>query len=187
NWQMSRMKPLSRTGSAGPTQVEVAGAAAQVLAGFPFQLNFVIPPNTPAGPQTVQISSPYGSSAQTIEIRPVSPAIFLLSSGAPAAVNQNGALNSPDAPATRGQAITLYTTGLGVVQRRGNLDFATAAVEATLEGRALTVQFAGLAPGFPGLYQINLIIPADTPPGLTQELRLRVAESSAPPITVAVQ
>ena len=172
---------------AGPTQVEVAGVAAQVLAGFPFQLNLVIPPGTPIGPQTIQISSPYGSSTQTIEIRPVSPAVFLLASGAPAAVNQNGALNSPDTPAIRGQAITLYATGLGTVQRRGDLEYVTATVEATLEGRALTVQFAGLAPGFPGLYQVNLIIPPDTPPGLTQELRLRVAESNAPSVPIAVQ
>ena len=172
---------------AGPTRVEVAGVAAQVLAGFPFQLNFVIPPGTSPGPQTLQITSPYGSSTQTIEIRAVSPAIFLLGSGAPAAVNQNGSLNTPDAPATRGQAITLYATGLGDVERRGSLDYVVTTVEATLEGRALTVQFAGLAPGFSGLYQINLIIPSDTPPGLTQELRLRAAETDAPPISIAVQ
>ena len=173
--------------AAGPTQVEVAGVAAQVLASFPFQINFVVPPGTPLGPQSVQISSPYGSSTQTVEIREVSPAIFLLASGAPAAVNQSGELNSPSAPANRGQAVTIYATGLGVVERRGNLDHVAASVEATLEGRALTVQFAGLAPGFSGLYQVNLIVPADAPPGLTQQLRLRVAESDAPPIPIAVQ
>jgi len=102
-------------------------------------------------------------------------------------VNQNGSLNTADAPATRGQAITLYATGLGAVERRGSLEHAVSPVEATLEGRALTVQFAGLAPGFSGLYQINLIIPSDTPPGLTQELRLRAAETDAPPISIAIQ
>lgn len=172
---------------AGETTVEVAGQPAQVLAALPFQLNFVLPNDLPPGNHPLTIRSPYGATTQTIEVAPVSPAIFLLANGRPAAVNQNGTLNAADSPATRGQVLVLYTTGLGAVQRRGNLDYALAAVEATLEGRPLVVQFAGLAPGFPGLYQLNLMIPSEAPPGLAQELRLRVAESSAAAVTVAIQ
>jgi uncharacterized protein (TIGR03437 family) len=158
-----------------------------VLAALPFQLNFVIPNDLPTGSHPLTIRSPYGSTTQTIDVSTVSPAIFLLAPDRPAAVNQNGAINSSEAPATRGQVIILYATGLGAVQRRGNLDHVVARVEATLEGRPLNVQFAGLAPGFPGLYQLNLMIPTEAPPGLAQELRLRVAESNAAPVTVAVQ
>ena len=117
------------------------GMSPQVLAGFPFQLNFVIPPGTPTGSQTVQITSPYGSSTQTIDIRAVSPAIFLLATGGPAVLNQNGSLNSPDSPATRGQALTVYATGLGSVERRGSLDRRASTGDAAW--RRVSISFAG--------------------------------------------
>jgi len=172
---------------AGETTVEVAGLPAHVLAALPFQLNFVIPNELAPGSHPITIRSPYGATTQTVQVSAVSPAIFLLGGSRPAAVNQNGTLNSAEAPASRGQVLVLYATGLGATQRRGNLDHVLAAVEATLEGRPLIVQYAGLAPGYPGLYQVNLMIPAEAPPGLAQELRLRVAESSAAPVDVAVQ
>ena len=34
-----------------------------------------------------------------------------------------------------------------------------------LEGRQLAVQFSGLAPGFAGLWQLNVVIPRDAPTG----------------------
>ena len=36
-----------------------------------------------------------------------------------------------------------------------------------LEGRQLSVQFSGLAPGFAGLWQLNVLIPRDAPTGPT--------------------
>ena len=174
-------------GAGGSTEVEVAGLPAQVLASFPFQVNFVIPPGVTPGSQPVTLRSPYGSFAQTVEIRPASPAVFFLSATQPAVVNQDGSLNTPSTPATRGEAITVYATGFGAVERRGNLDHVVATVSATLGGRPVGVQFAGLAPGYIGLYQLNLIIPADMAPGLSQDLRLSVAESNAAAGSIAVQ
>jgi uncharacterized protein (TIGR03437 family) len=41
---------------------------------------------------------------------------------------------------------------------------------AFLAGRQLAVSFSGLAPGFAGLWQLNLPLPADAPTGTDMEL-----------------
>jgi uncharacterized protein (TIGR03437 family) len=38
--------------------------------------------------------------------------------------------------------------------------------EVTIGSRRADVQFSGLAPGFVGLYQLNISVAADTPTGL---------------------
>jgi len=51
----------------------------------------------------------------------------------------------------------------------------SATVTAVLNGVEMPVSFAGLAPGYTGLYQVNLIVPATTPPGLGISLMLKEA------------
>jgi uncharacterized protein (TIGR03437 family) len=36
----------------------------------------------------------------------------------------------------------------------------------TVGGRPAAVQFSGLAPGFVGLYQVNVVVPPDAPTGV---------------------
>jgi len=50
--------------------------------------------------------------------------------------------------------------------------------EVTIGGRAAKVLFSGLAPGFPGLYQVNVTVPAETEPG-EQELVLSMGGFSS--------
>jgi len=59
-------------------------------------------------------------------------------------------------------------------------------VTAVLNGQELPVAFAGFAPGFPGVYQINLTIPVSTPPGFGIPLALKQssAVSNAVPLTL---
>jgi uncharacterized protein (TIGR03437 family) len=40
------------------------------------------------------------------------------------------------------------------------------APQVTIGGRNATVLFAGLAPGFVGLYQVNALVPMDAPAGI---------------------
>jgi adhesin/invasin len=44
-----------------------------------------------------------------------------------------------------------------------SLSVVTAAVTATVGGQPATVLFAGLAPGYAGLYQVNLMVPQLAP------------------------
>jgi uncharacterized protein (TIGR03437 family) len=87
-------------------------------------------------------------------------------------VNQDGSVNGPDHTAAPGSPLAVYATGLGVVDppvatgapaSAVTLSKVTAEVTATVGGQPATVLFAGLAPGYAGLYQVNLTVPQLAP------------------------
>jgi uncharacterized protein (TIGR03437 family) len=71
-------------------------------------------------------------------------------SGQAAAVNEDGTLNSALNPATRGSIVSLYGTGQGQDAGAVNLKIGQYTAE---------LLYAGPAPGFPGLMQINARVP----------------------------
>ncbi len=48
----------------------------------------------------------------------------------------------------------------------------------TLGGSPLTVQYAGLAPGEVGVYQINAVVPGSVPQGLSEPLVINQGSAS---------
>ena len=60
-------------------------------------------------------------------------------------------------------------------------------VTVTIGGQPATVQFAGLSPGFAGLYQINAVVPAGVTPGNAVAVVLQTAGQVSPPVTMAVR
>jgi len=112
------------------------------------------------------------------------------------AVNQNGTLNSAQAPARRGEVIAVYATGLGPVvpsspAGQGGparpLSEASLAVAATIGGVPATVTFAGLAPGYAGTYQVNILIPATATPGTRELIISNGGNNSQSPVSIEVQ
>ena len=101
--------------------------------------------------------------------------------------NQNGTLNGPDNPLHRGQVLLVYATGLGAVVRQGQVSMTAAPVTVVLNGQELPVAFAGLAPGATGEYQVNVVIPASTPPGLGIPLTLKQGGRLSNTVTIALQ
>ncbi|HUS06337.1 MAG TPA: hypothetical protein VMZ52_08580 [Bryobacteraceae bacterium] len=179
---------LAREGST--TSVEVNGQPARVLASFAFQVNFQIPPEAAAGAAIVRISSPYGAAEQEINLQTAAPEIFRLQGrGAErgAVVNQDGSINQPGAPARRGSTIVAYGTGLGAVRSSGQLSVAVTPAAAVLHGQEVPVVFAGLTPGFIGLYQVNIVIPASIAPGLELPLTIQQGKVGSSPVLVAVE
>ena len=92
-----------------------------------------------------------------------------------AAVNEDGRLNSEASPAVRGALVTLFLTGQGVVSpplRTGelgpsnNFPLPAEAVSVTIGGRSAAILFAGIAPQFLGLLQVNARVPSDATTGL---------------------
>ncbi len=173
--------------SATPPTVEVDGVAAVISFASPFQINAQIPPSTAPGTSTLRLRSPFGTVDQPVTVSLVAPAVFTLGVGVGAIVNQDEQINSPFAPASRGQVIVVYGTGFGATRAQGALQVASTPMTATLSGRPLTVNYAGLTPGFIGLYQANLLIPNDLPPALDYQLVLRQATVDSNPVNVAVQ
>ena len=176
---------LARAG--GETQVEIGGRQATVLAAYPFQVNATIPSDLPIGTHSLVVVSPFGRQELMIELQGAAPAVFVLTANQPALTNQDGALNSPSRPERRGRAVIAYGTGFGATVRRGTLDLVAATVQAFIAGREIPVGYAGLAPGYSGLYQINLILPEDLAPGTGLALIFRVDGVDTLAVPVSIQ
>jgi minor extracellular serine protease Vpr len=85
-------------------------------------------------------------------------------------------------PAQRGRVVQLFANGLGPVDPTPPTGEPTPAQpyhvtrvqpEVTIGGRRAQVQFSGLAPYIVGLYQLNVVVPADAPTGL-QEVKITI-------------
>jgi adhesin/invasin len=90
--------------------------------------------------------------------------------------------------------VSLFFTGQGPVgdaiedgdaPQPGSVVSATAPVSATIGGVAAEVQFAGLAPGFPGVAQINLKIPQLAPGAYPVVVTIAGVASNAAQLAVA--
>ena len=165
----------------GPaTTVDMDGAAATVLFASPFQINAQVPPEIAPGVHTLRVRSAYGAAQQSVSVSAVAPAIF-------AVLNQDFSMNGPSNPLPRGQLLVVYATGLGAVAKQGQLWVTTAPVTVVVNGQELPVEFAGLAPGYAGLYQVNVPIPPATAPGLGVPLTLKQGGQVSNSVTVALE
>lgn len=169
-------------------RIEVAGREAALLFLNDTQANFQLPVETPLGLQTVAVRRAdtdelISGSAAFIDF--ASPGLFTFTQdglGRTLAINQDGTLNGPDNPALRGTVIQLFGTGQGptvpVVPDGEPAPSSPLALSvATPQGSAFDcavnqpsicgvvgsqfaqVTFSGLAPGFVGLWQVNMLIP----------------------------
>ena len=94
--------------------------------------------------------------------------------GVVSAVNPDGTMNSASNPAPKGRQVILYAAGLGALNPAvttgkvpgvSPLSNTVWPVTAVVDGITATVSYAGVAPGYPGLYQINVQIPAGSASG----------------------
>jgi uncharacterized protein (TIGR03437 family) len=175
-------------GPGGATSVDLDGTIATVLWASPFQINAQVPPGIAPGVHTLRVRSVYGVAQQPVSVSAVAPAIFLMAdSGMGAVLNQDFSMNGPANPLPRGQVLVVYATGLGAVTKQGQLSVTATPVTALVNGQELPVEFAGLAPGYVGLYQVNVPIPAATPPGLGISLTLKEGGQLSNTVAVALQ
>jgi uncharacterized protein (TIGR03437 family) len=159
--------PLSS--SLGGVSVLVNGVPAPVLYSSSGQINFQVPWETKTGSATVAVSvNGYASSTVNVTVEAAAPGLFLIGSHA-AVENSDSSLNSSGNPAKVGSTIQAFLTGAGAVSNQpadgaaaesSPLSEDTSAPSATLGGKAADVSFAGLAPGFVGLWQVNIVVPS---------------------------
>ena len=99
-----------------------------------------------------------------------------------------GNLIGPGNPAHAGDVITIYCTGLGAVSPAvgdgavtpdAPLTNTVNGVTVTIGGQQAAVMFAGLTPGFAGLYQINATVPDGVSPGDQVPTQINLAGQSS--------
>lgn len=136
----------------------------------PNQINYEIPPGTAAGPALVKFTNGSQTVTGSTIIAVSAPAIFTADAsgkGAAAALDAFTFTAGPfNARRSDGQpnVIAVFGTGLGEdgTDIVGNI---AASVLATIDGQPVTVSYAGQAPGFVGLNQLNIVFPAEISAG----------------------
>lgn len=144
------------------TTLRANGLALPLLYVSPGQINALLPLEAkPAdcaagatgcrGPRfDLEIATPSGTATVVTQAAELTPGVFAV---------------------TRGEGYaTVWSTGLGAVTLSGDLFITRVQPTATLNGQAARVLFSGLAPGWLGLYQVNVELPVGLALPATLEL-----------------
>lgn len=182
----------------------------------PTQANFQVPSNAALGTQRVALRvGDTGEliAGGSLLISSTSPGLFTINqsgSGQAAVVNQDNTINSASNPAPVGSTILLYGTGQGPVSPAVQDGAAAAtsplsytiAVPTSNANTCLNsqpsmcvaigsnfgnVQYSGLAPGYVGLWQINVTIPQGTPSGSAVPVRVVINSTSSNLVMISVR
>ncbi len=135
---------------------------------------------------------------QSVTVAPAQPAIFTADEsgrGQGAIVNLQNQVVDASALASSGDTVVMYGTGLGAVTPAvpagvpppSSPPAQASGVSVTIGGVAATVSFAGLSPGYAGLYQLNVVVPPGVTPGSQVPVAISVAGQTSPPVMMAVK
>jgi uncharacterized protein (TIGR03437 family) len=190
--------------------VLVNGKAAPLFYVSPTQINFQTPWEMAGQAQAAVVVSVQGvaSNTATVALPAFSPGIFtvnqsgagqgaiLIANSATVAAPAGSIPGASTAPARAGQFVSIFVTGLGPVgnppatgaaAQSNPLAMATNQVQVTIGGLPAVVSFAGLAPGFVGLYQVNAQVPGGVATGDAVPVVLSVGGASSNSVTMAIQ
>ncbi len=181
------------------TQVMVDGVVAKLFFASPGQINFQVPASTlpsttaPALDSSTSLVEVMAGGqlvrAGTFQTRASSPALFTADGSGTGPVAALDAFTFQAAPFNAKRAngdaniISVYGTGAGNdgTDVDGNV---AASFSATIDGAAARVTYAGRAPGFPGLNQFNVVLPAGIASG---DHKLVLSRASIPSNEVVVR
>jgi len=125
-----------------------------------------------------------GASADLPAPSPVekfSPGIFFdPDTGYGKILNAGTALTTKAQPAAPGEYVEIYATGLGPGGEAAPLP------EVAIGGTPAEVTYSGASPGYPGVSQVNVRIPADAPTG-EQPLRLTIGGVQSNTVKIGVR
>lgn len=154
--------PLARV--LGETDVLIGTQTVPLLYVSPTQVNFQVPAGLAPGQSVVDVRLAGQRVARgTVTVVERAPGLFV-------AVGEDGRVNR----ARRGGVLVIYASGQGAVSSTpvdgtpaGSDPLSRTPVDpaVTIGGRRAEVLFSGLAPGFAGLWQINVRLAADAPLG----------------------
>ncbi len=182
---------------AGNSSVVAPLYAVLKLAQFD-QINAQMPFEAPVGTLTVEVRrGSESSAAQPLEVAAVSPGIFIMDQAANRGAIVNALsfrLVSESEPARPGDFLSIFCTGLGVVEPpvpsgrpapEQPLSATVLRPQVNIGGAAAEVTFSGLAPRFVGLYQVNVRVPAGVPAG-PQPVEIIINNVRSNTVTLAI-
>jgi len=152
-------------------EVRIAGRQAPLFFVSPFQINAQVPYEVEPGAAQVFVvrQGQFFSAPYSLTVGRVSPGIFVNSLGAAVLKNIDFTQVSASNPAAAGDILSIFGTGLGEVTPRlpsglfaPILPFSLTVAQpsVTVGGRDADVVASSLAPGFAGLYQVAIRMPA---------------------------
>jgi uncharacterized protein (TIGR03437 family) len=162
------------------------------------QINLQIPWELASSSVEIAIhNNGFQSGLMNYGLRPTNPGVFTIDGTAGAIVHgADNMLVTSGSPASRGEVIVIYATGLGAVNPPSPTGQPAAAAEplsrtvatpiVTIGGATAQVLFSGLTPNFVGLYQLNVVVPPNSAVG---NVPVVVAAAGIPskPVTILVQ
>ena len=139
------------------------------------QINALVPYEITGPTATVVVNNGSSSNPVQVAVAATAPGVYSLDQsgfGPGAILHADYSLVDSSNPAKAGETVLVYLTGLGAVNPpvadgtagdSNPLSRAVALVNVYIGGLPATVRYKGLAPLYPGLYQINVDVPADLP------------------------
>ena len=171
--------------------VYVGGLPAPLYYVSPTQINFLIRADFRAG--DVDFFTTHDGLAGPhvkLTLHDAGPALYPWGPGMIASTHADGSIITKDHPAHAGETVVVYGTGLGKTDPQvesGSISMVAAQIqllkelEVLVAGTALdskSVQYAGVTPGLPGLYQVNLVLPKQVK--VDPEIRIAIGSQVSP-------
>jgi uncharacterized protein (TIGR03437 family) len=181
SWTTHAVTAGDLDGGTLPTALEgvsvyVNGILSNLFFVSPGQINFLIPYDIVAASATVYVARQgIAGPPVTIQLAEASPGFFSWNGNFALAEHADGSLISSSSPAQPSEVIVLYAAGLGRTSPdvpSGHIASTATTILYASELQILlngdpcpssSIYYAGLAPGFAGLYQINLLLPEVLP------------------------
>jgi uncharacterized protein (TIGR03437 family) len=181
----------------GGTCVTLNNVALPLFMASPTQINAQIPPDLAVGsfPLIVRsIANHIAAAPQSLTVSKYAPAALVPTPGQIALVHADGRFVNKDNPANRDEHLTMYAVGLGpttggAVTAGAPSPSSPLAVTGTVEvffgdptykQAGIIVDWSGLAPGFVGLYQLNLRVPGFHISGDALPVTIRIGSVNSP-------
>jgi uncharacterized protein (TIGR03437 family) len=188
--------PLDR--SLANTKVRIGSTDVPLYFVSPNQINAQLPFEVAPGDPISVVLNVGGklSVPQIFDVAPAQPGIFLISGTAGAVLDAQFAVVTPQHPAHVANTIQIFAAGLGLTDHNpatgapsAGLSTVQNPVTVTIGGVPAVPDYQGFAPGFVGLYQVNVKIPPGVPTG--DAVPLVLLQNGVPsnpdlPTTVAV-
>ena len=168
----------------GGATVTVGGQAAPLYFVSPGQINLLVPAN-PVDNRVVVRREGVESAPLTATLALNSPGLFTADGKTAAALHADGAAVTSQSPATRGETVQVFGTGKGL--RNPAILAPDFLPVVRVGGVSAEVKYWGPAPGWPGMDQVNVVVPADAAAGAAVPLELQLGGFAANQVFISVK